>query len=68
MVGKISEVRLSHGTMNDWFQHLGSVTNVGVDQPTAKTLVAFVGHDQVWEAWESEETIFRNWFVSAYWY
>lgn len=68
MVGKVSEVRLSHGTVDDWFQHFGSVTNVAVDPPTAKTLVAFVGHDQVWEVWKSEETILRNWFVNAYWY
>jgi hypothetical protein len=68
VVEKIPEDKLSLDTVNGWFKHFGTVTNVAVDASSSKALVSFSSNEEAHTAWKSEDAVFGNRFVKVFWH
>jgi RNA-binding protein 26 len=66
VVEKILEDKLSLDTVNGWFKHFGTVTNVAVDVSSSKALVSFSSNEEAHTAWKSEDAAFGNRFVRCF--
>lgn len=52
--------------INDYFKRFGTITNIQIDQPSAKSLVSYSTPAEAKSAHESPEVIFGNRFVKVY--
>ncbi|KDQ19836.1 hypothetical protein BOTBODRAFT_62234 [Botryobasidium botryosum FD-172 SS1] len=68
VVEKIPADKLSLDAVNTWFKRFGTVTNVAIDQSSAKALVSFNNHDEAHAAWKCEDAVFGNRFVKVFWH
>lgn len=68
VVEKIPTDKMSLDAVNTWFKRFGTVTNVAIDQSSAKALVSFSNHEEAHAAWKCEDAVFGNRFVKVFWH